>query len=97
MVGVFKGLQEYLLPFKDYWVHIFEHNQMQQISDSSSKDVPFAMLKDELFSLSNLKNEKFFSVVEKLLVAAAKSLFDELHDMTKATAKYILSALIELG
>ena len=71
-MGGFNFFQDCIPPFKEYWVHIFEHKKMQRISDSGSKSVPFAMLQDELFSPSNLTNKKIYSIVEKISVTAAK-------------------------
>ena len=85
IMGIFKGFQEELPLFKEYWVHIFDHKKMQRIAESGSKSVPFSMIQDELLSPSNLTNKKSSYIVEKLAVTVAKSLPDELHYKTKAT------------
>ena len=84
-MGMFNGFQEQLPTLKHYWVQIFEHKQMQRISESGSKYFPFTMLQYEFFLPSNLKNRKSSSIFEKLAVTSEKQILDLIHKETKPT------------
>jgi hypothetical protein len=92
MMNIFLEYLSELSPFREYWEVIFEKKAnvcCARCWKDGSKVVHMARLWMELFSSLSLTNVKTSGMLVNLAKMAAKVIYDELRDESKATFKYL--------
>jgi hypothetical protein len=90
MLSTFSKNIDMLPPFKKYWEHLFEKNQIVVVaSESGAKVLQFTELRKELFHPSDPTNAATDEQLVQLVKLAAQGILDELHNEKKATWKYL--------
>ena len=92
MMGLFDDIVEELPPFKEYLKYMYEKKTMFTIGKSKSKEVPLALLRNEIFHPQIEDNVSSTELVKKLALIATEAFLVELRDTRKATYKYLSSS-----
>ena len=96
MMNIFKSLMEELPPLEEYINHMFEKKQQKVVSGFNSsgrklKEIPFSVLRDELFFPKLDTNHNTNNFMEELAKIVAQSILQELRDTKKATHEHLSS------
>jgi hypothetical protein len=92
MMNIFSEYLGEIVPFREYWEVTFEKKQMSVVAccwKDETKVVHMARLRMELFSPVSLTNIGTSEMLIVLAKTAARAIYDELRDESKATFKYL--------
>jgi hypothetical protein len=92
MMNIFSEYLDEIVPFREYWEVTFEKKQMSVVArcrKDGTKVVHMARLRMELFSPASLTNIRTSEMLIVLAKTAARAIYDELRDESKATFKYL--------
>ena len=93
MMSIFEVQRVKLKPFDDYFNHLYENKKMKHVGEKHSTAVPFAMLREELFSPKLEANQDSTPIIiDKLAEVAVNAILAEIRDENKATTKYLSSS-----
>ena len=92
MMGLFSELMDELPPFREFWEHKFEKQQMSVVSQTNTKVVHMARLRDELFHPVIEDNQNSQGIVEDLVGIVTGAFLEELRNTNKASYKYLSSS-----
>ena len=83
MLCMFDELKDVLPPFNEYYKHLYEKKTIKTISETSVKNFPFAILREELFSTSSETNIKLNETTVTLGSVSARAILREIRDLKK--------------
>ena len=89
MMGLFVNLHDELPPFGKFWEHSFEKRRMKIVSQTGTKVVHLALLRDELFHPIREDNRNCEGIVKNLADVAVEAFLIELRNTNKASYKYL--------